>query len=121
MIGCKINSDDFNPIRRLDGVRNFRGPCVIPRPYQPTVVRFANEADPMTVEWVKPPERGGVDGDLEIVGVTVERTDRPVEYPILSRLPWLIHYRQPDLRVTPMGIVMLTRPNAYAYGYLGQR
>jgi hypothetical protein len=114
---CGLNSSEVDPFARLWRVREFTGPCTIPVKRMPTVVRFRDEADPATLELVNFPEPSGPDGNLELVSITVTRSDQPVTYPILSRLLWLTQPVKARPKLMSPAMDELTYSRWYAWGY----
>jgi hypothetical protein len=105
---CGLNDDALDPVARLDKFRAFAGPCELSRRSIPLVVRFARgEDDPSLVQEVRFPERSGPDGTVNLVSVTVERTDDEVSDNIPKELPWLAH--SPLIKIeTPRGLGKIT-------------
>jgi hypothetical protein len=114
---CGLSSSEIDPFARLWKVREFGGVCTIPTKHLPTVVRFRDEADPATLELVTLPEPSGPDGSLELVSVTVARSDQPVSYPILSRLLWLTQPVKARPKLMSPAMDALTYSRSYAWGY----
>jgi hypothetical protein len=89
LASCNLNAPDPDPVARLDRFRGFTGPCLLDRYHQPRIVRFDDERNIEPVYEVHLPESAGPDGDVDLVSVTIERTDQPLTEVLIDRLPWL--------------------------------
>lgn len=80
-------------------VGELTGSCAVPDNVVPLMVRFADEAEPGSIERVYPdtPETSLGPG-VRFLGATVTVTDAPVTTGIGTRLTWLSKYPEPSLK-----------------------
>lgn len=87
---CKWNaSSDADPDIRISAFRDFVGPCELDGQSLPLIVRMGDEKDVTTLHKVTLPETGGVDGDVKLVSIALNKTDKPITFDLQRRLPWL--------------------------------
>lgn len=93
---CHLNNGNPDPVRRLDTLRDFEGPCDLTHSEGPMVVQFGDESDVNTVTPIVLPTTLSDGRTMRVRSVTIRRTKDPISFELSDRLPWLDRLKGPE-------------------------